>query len=212
MSKLTPHTHAPARCSARRQPRRSAAALRGPSMDSIATARVASATVRPSASRANLHVANGTLVTMQALLPLQCVAVALRPSETGAADVEQAAGLPASGAPSAAAEATGKLPAFDFSRATPAGQIPNEDAPRLLWSGLDHDPRTLQPALDPSEGDEVGSLGLFATLARDPRDQARRAPRAAEAQHQQQQTPPWTAWRARAPGTVSSGVVEPSWA
>ena len=53
MSKQTPHTHAPARCSARRHPRRCAAALFGPSMDSIATARVASATVRPSAARAN---------------------------------------------------------------------------------------------------------------------------------------------------------------
>ena len=146
---------------------------------------------------------------MQALLPLQCLAVALRPSEAGAADIEQAAGLSASGAPNAAAVATGKLPAFDFSRATPAGQIPNEDAPRLLWSGLDHDPRTLQPTLDPSEGDEVGALGLFASLARDPRDQARRAPRAEVQQQQQTPLPSWAAsWRARAPGTVSAGAVE----
>ena len=62
----------------------------------------------------------------------------------------------------AAAPAVSARP-FAFSRTTPAGQIPNEDATRLLWTGLDHDPRALQPPLE--AGDEVGPEGLFAALA-----------------------------------------------
>ena len=59
---------------------------------------------------------------------------------------------------------------FAFSRATPAGQIPNEDATRLLWTGMDHDPRALQPPLE--AGDEVGPDGLFAALADPARQKA----------------------------------------
>jgi len=53
-----------------------------------------------------------------------------------------------------------------FTRWTPPGQIPNEDAPSLLWTGMDHDPRGEPPQL----GDDgmAAPQGLFAGLAAAP--------------------------------------------
>ena len=55
---------------------------------------------------------------------------------------------------------------FSFSRYPPPGQIPNEDAPSLLWTGMDHDPRGAPLPL----GDDgvMAPAGLFAGLAAGP--------------------------------------------
>ena len=51
---------------------------------------------------------------------------------------------------------------LSFSRYTPPGQIPNEDAPSLLWTGMDHDPRASSPQM--GVDGVVAPFGLFAGL------------------------------------------------
>jgi len=58
------------------------------------------------------------------------------------------------------------LPDLSFSRYTPPGQIPNEDAPSLLWTGMDHDPRGAPPQM--GVDGLVAPAGLFAGLAMNP--------------------------------------------
>ena len=59
---------------------------------------------------------------------------------------------------------------LSFSRYTPpgAGQIPNEDAPSLLWTGMDHDPRGSSPQM--GVDGVVAPFGLFAGLIMNPGD------------------------------------------